>query len=100
MALTELRWMKVGTRRHLIGYTDDLAGVDDFRVEIPEDLPPEFATNSDYLYDAVKTRIIRRRARAQKRLDREAAELLWDNPSDEDASTIANVLAQLQGDLD
>lgn len=100
MALTALRWQKTGPRRHIIGFDDDLAGTHEFRVEVPLTLPEEFSTNGEYIYDAVKSEILIRRRRAQRRLDRAAEEANWVDATDEDGAVVAQALLDLQTELD
>lgn len=99
MALNSLDYQKIGTRRHLVTVHDD-DGTMTRRILVPQDLPPEYSTNAEYVIDQVRRMVRTIRSRAATAAARTAEETEWTNPVDEDQATVDAVLAQLQSEFD
>jgi len=99
MALLALEYEKVGTRRHLVKVIDD-DGEMTRKILVPQDLPPEYSTNGEYVLDQVR-RMIRtiraRKASADAALTEEAE---WNGVVSEEQATVDAILLQLQTEFD
>ena len=99
MALLGLEYEKIGTRRHLVKVIDD-DGEMTRKILVPQDLPPEYATNGEYVLDQVRRMIRTIRARAASAAERAAEEAEWTGTAPEDQATVDAILAQLQTEFD
>lgn len=99
MALLALEYEKIGTRRHKIKVVDD-DGEMTRKILVPQDLPPEYSTNGEYVLDQVRRMIRTIRARKASADAVAAEEAEWVGTVDEDQATVDAILAQLQTEFD